>query len=59
VRELFFPSSEGCEYGLAKGHSTGSGEGFDVASFVGGELYLEQMFYGSGQIGQPLYNCKK
>jgi hypothetical protein len=50
--ELFFPSREGCQYGLAKGHSMAGGERLDAASFVVGELYLKQVFYGSGHIDQ-------
>ena len=52
LREFLFPSSEGCEYGLAKGHSVVGGKSFDAASFVVGELYLKQVFYRSGHIGE-------
>lgn len=58
VGEVLFPSRKGSECGLAKGHSPTGGEGFQAASLVVGELYLEQVFCSSGHIEQPSKNLE-
>jgi hypothetical protein len=54
VRELLFPSREGCEYGLSKGHSMIAGEAFDAALLVFGKLYLDEVSGDSGHYRSAL-----